>query len=221
MIPSNTKRSTQQHAARSCSQRAQARIAGLALGALICTLAACDTFEYYDSGATQYLAPYGGAAYSPTADVDNVSFWDGDGIAGSPKIVIDLSDQRAYFYRGGQLVGVSLVSTGREGYETRPGAFKITQKSANHRSNLYGDYVDAAGNVVVKDVSVKKDPKPAGTRFRGASMPFFMRFDGGIGMHAGFLPGFPASHGCVRMPDFIARKYFANVSQGTPVIVRL
>ncbi len=150
---------------------------------------------------------------------DTVSYWDGDGVQGSPSIRISLGDQRAYFYKGGQLVGVSLISTGREGYETPDGNFKVIEKSPNHRSNLYGDYVDAAGNVVVKDVDVRTDKRPPGTKFLGASMPNFMRIHGGVGMHAGFLPGFAASHGCIRMPEQMAQVYFANAPLGTPVSV--
>jgi lipoprotein-anchoring transpeptidase ErfK/SrfK len=50
-------------------------------------------------------------------------------------------------------------------------------------------------------------------------MPYFMRFAGGVGMHQGFLPGYAASHGCIRMPEFMARKFFDNVRKGTPVRV--
>jgi lipoprotein-anchoring transpeptidase ErfK/SrfK len=50
-------------------------------------------------------------------------------------------------------------------------------------------------------------------------MPYFMRVTGGIGMHEGFLPGYAASHGCIRMPGFMAERFFENVSVGTPVTV--
>lgn len=190
-------------------------------------LAACETFSYSPGLGTfggsgygsQYLAPYGGVTVTPEYTMDNVSFWDGDGLPGEPRIHISLSEQRAYFYKGNHLAGVSLISTGREGFDTPTGRFKIIQKNANHRSNLYGDYVDANGNVVVKDVDVKKDPRPPGTRFLGAEMPYFMRIHGGVGMHAGFLPGYPASHGCIRMPMFMAKTFFENAPLGTPVIV--
>jgi len=147
------------------------------------------------------------------------AYWDGDGVVGAPRIVIDLSEQTASFYKGGKLVGVSPVSTGREGYNTPTGNFKVIQKNKDHRSNLYGDYVDSMGNVVVSDVAVREDPKPAGTSFLGASMPYFMRVHGGVGMHAGFLPGVPDSHGCIRMPEHMAEIYFANASNGTPVTI--
>lgn len=173
------------------------------------------------SSTTQYLLSGGQVVQKKSGGiVDTVSYWDGDGVTGSPSITIDLREQQARFYKDGRLVGVSLISSGREGYATPAGNFTIIQKSKDHVSNLYGDYVDAAGNVVVANVGVRRDPKPPGTQFRGAPMPYFMRITpGGVGLHAGFLPGFPASHGCIRMPERMAEIFFANVSHGTPVRV--
>src|SRR5436190_18353355 len=102
---------------------------------------------------------------------------------------------------------------------TTTGSFKIIQKDQNHVSSLYGDYVDSADNVVVANVDVGKDPKPPGTHFKGAPMPYFMRIVGGTGMHAGYLPGYPASHGCIRMPEFMAENFFRSLSVGTPLTV--
>jgi hypothetical protein len=151
---------------------------------------------------------------------DDVSYWDGDSVAGEASIRIDLTEQRAYFYKGGQLVGLSAISTGREGFATPTGTYKIIQKNQDHKSNLYGNYVDAqTGEIVQKDVDVKKDPKPPGAVFDGARMPYFMRITGGVGMHEGFLPGYAASHGCIRMPGFMAERFFDNVRLGTPVSV--
>ena len=180
-------------------------------------LAACDDEPY---AGTQYLGGvYGPGAVSSGAPQDSVSYWDGDGVSGSPSIKIRLSEQKAYFYKGGELVGVSQLSTGREGTSTPTGSCKVIQKSKDHASNLYGDYVDDAGNVVVPNVGIKTDPKPPGTKFRGAPMPFFMRVHGGVGLHAGYLPGYPASHGCIRMPEFMAENFFNAVSVGTPVTI--
>ncbi len=163
---------------------------------------------------------YGSHPVAPTAPQDSVSYWDGDGVSGKPSVKIKLGEQRAYFYKGGQLVGVSQLSSGREGTSTPSGSYKIMEKDPDHISNLYGDYVDAAGNVVVANVGVNKDPKPPGTRFKGAPMPYFMRLtSGGVGLHAGYLPGYPASHGCIRMPEFMAESFFRAVSIGTPVTV--
>ena len=147
---------------------------------------------------------------------DPISYWDGDNVSGSPSVKIFLSEQRAYFYKGDQLVGVSQISSGREGHNTPSGSFKIIQKDADHVSTLYGDFVDGSDNVVKGNVAVG-DPRPPGSHFKGASMPHFMRIVGGVGMHAGFLPGYPASHGCIRMPAHMAEIFFNNVSTGTPV----
>ncbi len=84
-----------------------------------------------------------------------------------------------------------------------------------HASSRYGDYVDANDNVVVPNIDNEKDPKPPGTKYKGAPMPYFMRIVGGVGMHAGYLPGYPASHGCIRMPEFMAENFFNNVDLGT------
>ena len=150
---------------------------------------------------------------------DRVSHWEGDGVQGAPSVTIDLSQQRAYFYKGQTLVGVSKVSTGTNEHATPPGDFKITQKSADHESNLYGEYKYPDGTIIQKEVDVTKHPKPPGAIFDGADMPYFMRFNGGIGMHCGFLPGFAASHGCVRMPHNMAKIFYENVEIGTPVRV--
>src|SRR6187402_1813453 len=62
------------------------------------------------------------------ANFDNVSYWDGDGVGGAPSVRISLGEQRAYFYKGDQLVGVSIISTGREGFGTPTGSWKLQQK---------------------------------------------------------------------------------------------
>jgi lipoprotein-anchoring transpeptidase ErfK/SrfK len=183
-------------------------------------LVGCDGDDSAVAARSQYLGGiYGNQPVSSAAPRDTVSYWDGDGVPGKPSIKISLGEQRAYFYKGGQLVGISQLSTGREGMGTTTGSFKIIQKDKDHVSSQYGDYVDAADNVVVANVDVGKDPKPPGTHFKGAPMPYFMRIVGGTGMHAGYLPGYPASHGCIRMPEFMAENFFRSVSVGTPVTV--
>lgn len=189
----------------------------LLCGAAVFALGACDD----ESGAgTQYLGGvYGQGAVASSAPQDTVSYWDGDGLSGKPSVKIKLSEQRAYFYKGGELVGVSQLSTGREGLATPSGTFSISQKDKEHVSSKYGDYVDDADNVVVPNIDLTKDPKPPGTHYKGAPMPYFMRIVGGVGMHAGYLPGYPASHGCIRMPEFMAENFFNTVSTGTPVTI--
>jgi hypothetical protein len=182
--------------------------------------AACGTRDPRFRDDTVYVGGFRPPTQEKRASHDTVSYWDGDGISGPPSIDISINHQRAYFFKGAQLVGVSSISTGREGFGTPMGNFKIIQKNKDHKSNLYGDYVTKDGTVVQKDVDVKKDPRPPGTVLDGAKMPYFMRITGGVGMHEGFLPGYAASHGCIRMPGFMAEKFFDNVSVGTPVTVR-
>lgn len=186
---------------------------------LAIALVGCGSRDPRYSNETVYLGGYRPEPDQRRANFDNVSYWDGDSIQGSPSIQISLSEQRAYFYKGGELVGISSIATGREGFDTPAGKYKIIQKSKDHKSNLFGNYVDADGNILMKDVDTRKDKKPPGARFDGASMPYFMRIVGGVGMHEGFLPGYPASHGCIRMPGFMAEAFFANVQMGTPVTV--
>jgi lipoprotein-anchoring transpeptidase ErfK/SrfK len=138
---------------------------------------------------------------------------------GKVAIVIDLGDQYAYLYSGHQRVLTSPISTGREGYNTAPGKYRVIEKDPAHRSSVYGAYVED-GFVVQRDVNCRKDPRPPGAQFVGAPMPYFLRLYGGVGMHAGYLPGYPASHGCIRMPLGQARRFYGAVSVGTPVVVR-
>jgi lipoprotein-anchoring transpeptidase ErfK/SrfK len=145
--------------------------------------------------------------------------WNGDGVLGKPSIEVNLATQSASFFKNGSEVGRSPISSGREGYGTPTGNFAILDKNQNHVSSLYGDYVDAQGTVVVANVASKRDARPPGTKFRGAPMPYFMRIHGGVGMHAGYLPGYPASHGCIRMPRGAAQRFFENAPVGTPVKV--
>jgi lipoprotein-anchoring transpeptidase ErfK/SrfK len=137
---------------------------------------------------------------------------------GKVSVVVDLTAQEAYLYAGGQLALKATISTGREGYNTSPGRYKVIQKDEDHRSSIYGEYVKD-GIVLKPDANVYKDPKPKGAQFIGAPMPYFMRIYGGVGLHEGDLPGYPASHGCIRMPGSKARRFFAAVHLGTPVRV--
>lgn len=151
---------------------------------------------------------------------DGSAWWRHDVIGGAPHIIIDLSEQRAYFYKGGQLAGISPVSTGVAGNRTPTGSFRVSEKEVYHRSNLYGHYVDRAGYVRKSSVDVRRDKRPAGTVFRGASMDFFMRINGAISMHAGKVTGRPESHGCIRLPWHMARIFYQNAPMGTKVTVR-
>ena len=146
--------------------------------------------------------------------------WNESAGKGAPKIVVDVSKQRAYFYRGDARVGETRCSTGKKGFATQVGSYAVTQKDKNHLSNLYGSFVNGSGGVVKRDVDMSKMKVPDGCSFQGAKMPFYMRFTGGYGLHAGYVPDYPASHGCVRLPRVMAEHFFENVQVGTPVIVQ-
>ena len=107
-------------------------------------------------------------------------------------LVVSLDTQRAYVYRNGIAIGVSTISSGKTGKETPTGVFTILQKNKDHRSNLYND----------------------------APMPYMQRLTwDGIALHGGHLPGYPASHGCVRLPQAFAEKLFAITRFGDSVVV--
>lgn len=112
--------------------------------------------------------------------------------AGPVTIIVSLKTQRAYAYRNGVAIGVSTVSTGTKGHDTPTGVFTVLQKDVDHVSNLYKD----------------------------APMPFMQRLTwGGIAMHAGNLPGYPASHGCIRLPLALARLLFGITRMGVTVVI--
>jgi len=136
----------------------------------------------------------------------------------STSVEIDLEEQTAYLVQNGRPILASPISSGRYGHLTRSGSFKILEKERNHYSSMYGKIVDVAGNAIVADADADM-PVPRGGKFIPAPMHYFMRFAGADGMHAGYLPGYPASHGCVRMPQQYAIAFFNSVSVGTPVTV--
>jgi lipoprotein-anchoring transpeptidase ErfK/SrfK len=141
--------------------------------------------------------------------------------SGRTSVVVDIGEQKAFLYRGGKVAASSRISSGREGHRTPIGKFHVIRKDEDHRSSLYGDFVDVkSGRVVRPNVDVRKVSKPRGARFVGASMPFFVEFSPSYGLHAGYLPGVPASHGCIRMPYWKARQFYRETHVGTPVVVR-
>lgn len=113
-------------------------------------------------------------------------------LAGDVLIVVSLPQQQLHVYRGGVRIGRSTISSGRAGHDTPPGVFTILQKKKMHRSTLYDD----------------------------APMPFMQRLTwDGIALHAGRLPGYPASHGCVRLPDAFAKALYEVTEHGGVVVV--
>lgn len=136
------------------------------------------------------------------------------------RVLISLSKQRAYLMVEDEIAIDTPISSGKKAGMTPTGSFTVSEKDKDHRSNLYGDFVDSRGRVVRAGISLKIDSAPSGTHYVGAPMKFFMRLtDGGVGMHVGILPGYPASHGCIRLPSKIAPLIYNKVKIGTPVVI--
>ena len=118
--------------------------------------------------------------------------WRSGSFSGEPTVVISISDQMAYLYRGEQLVAVSTISTGTDKNPTPTGIFSVLAKKPMHRSIKYDN----------------------------APMPFMQRIDQyGVALHAGHLPGYRASHGCIRLPGSFARKLYGVTDLGAAVII--
>jgi lipoprotein-anchoring transpeptidase ErfK/SrfK len=147
-------------------------------------------------------------------------WWNDEGASGEPRIVVHLTEQKAYFYKGKHLVGESTVSTGKKGFSTPPGHYSVVSKDKNHFSSEFGDYVDSEGNIVVQNIDVRKDRQPKGTHFDPARMPYCMHFNGGYAMHQGYVPPYAASHGCIRLPQGMAERFYNNAPVGTSMTVK-
>jgi len=119
--------------------------------------------------------------------------WMGSAVTSGPMVmVVSISEQRAYVYRNGVLIGVTTVSTGRAGHATPTGVFTVLQKQQEHRSTIYN----------------------------GAPMPYMERLTwGGVALHAGGLPGYPESHGCVHLPSEFARLLYQVSQDGMTVVI--
>lgn len=135
-------------------------------------------------------------------------------------IYISLAKQRLFLFLGNQLAVTSPISSGRRPGWTPEGSFKILEKDPSHRSNIYGNFVDDEGRVIRAGISARRDSAPSGTHFQGAPMLYFMRLtDRGVGLHVGILPGYPASHGCIRLPEEMAKVIYDTTPLNAPVIV--
>src|SRR5438132_12175478 len=136
------------------------------------------------------------------------------------RIVVSIPKQRAYLMIGDQIIADGPVSSGRRGHESPTGHLRVLEKDPNHHSNLYGDFVDASGRLVRAGVSARSDSAPSSTHFVGAPMKWFLRLtEDGVGMHVGILPGYPASHGCIRQSADGAKLFYDYVKVGTAVDV--
>jgi lipoprotein-anchoring transpeptidase ErfK/SrfK len=177
-----------------------------------------DLSSYTDSvgSVTRSIPEFGRRSLdSVTRSVPELGMLTDQGTVGRG-IVVRLSDQRAFLYKRGDLVAVSPASTGREGYNTPTGKYRVIAKDIDHRSSLYGAYV-RDGRVVKAGVDVRKDHRPPGAVFVGAPMPYYLQIAPSYGLHSGHLPGYPASHGCIRLPNRWAKRFYNAVKVGTPV----
>ncbi len=135
---------------------------------------------------------------------------------------IDIDKQKVFVFSGEEQIGWATVATGLRSFPTPTGSFKVLEKTADKKSNLYGKAYNSSGKVTNSDAKMGRDAIPEGGRFEGARMPYYMRLTGdGVGMHAGPIPrpGSRASHGCIRLPRAFAPVLFASVSVGTPVSI--
>lgn len=136
------------------------------------------------------------------------------------RILVSLSKQRVYLLLSDEIAIDSPVSSGKATRPTPPGKFSVLEKDPDHRSNIYGAFCDAQRRIVRDGVSSVIDSAPSGTHFIGAPMKWFMRLtEKGVGLHVGILPGYAASHGCVRLPEDIAKMIYDKVKIGTPAEV--
>lgn len=147
--------------------------------------------------------------------------WHDDGGDGRVSITISLTDQIAEIKRGDRDIGWCYVATGKDGHDTVPGSYRITEKIEDKHSNLYGWFEDEFGNVTDGDAR-SGERVPEGMIYVPAPMPYWMRLTSyGVGMHGGLIPepGKPASHGCIRLPKEFVPVLFDVVSVGTPVTI--
>jgi hypothetical protein len=158
--------------------------------------AACFTLLLASAASA---VPFWGAKAPMPAGTDPATLrpgeftWKGDAVPAGPiVVVVSLTEQRAYVYRNGIRIGVSTVSSGKPGHQTPTGIFTVLQKDADHHSKKYNN----------------------------AAMPFAERLTwDGVALHAGGLPGYPSSHGCIHLPSAFAQLLFQISPMGMTVVV--
>lgn len=130
---------------------------------------------------------------------------------------VNLTEQRAYFYAGDEIAIDTPITSGSEAGPTPLGNYNILEKKSYHLSSVYGRYVDAGGDTV-RDNTTSRSKAPSGTVFKGTPMPYWQRLTwDGLGTHVGIVPGYPASHGCVRFPSKVQQLIYRKTKIGTPV----
>jgi lipoprotein-anchoring transpeptidase ErfK/SrfK len=137
-------------------------------------------------------------------------------------VTTDLSEQKADVFENNSKIAWTHVATGRSGFNTPKGTFRISKKVVDKRFNCFGTIVDGNGNSVRRNATPGLQSIPSGGRFVGGKMPCWMRLtDNGVGLHAGRIPnlGAPASHGCVWLPYDMAATTYALAPTGTTVTI--
>jgi lipoprotein-anchoring transpeptidase ErfK/SrfK len=134
------------------------------------------------------------------------------------RVIINLSEQRAYLIEDAKVSLISPIASGKPGWTTPTGNFSGINKDIDHHSQSFGSFIDGSGRIITSSAT-PGTPVPSGAHYRPAPMPYYMQFSQAVGMHAGYLPGYPASHGCVRMPRDLAERFFERVNIRTPVTV--
>lgn len=156
---------------------------------LSCTVSIGSAVAAPASGMASIALPIEQAAYELRP---NQFVWQDNDAGEAVSIVVSLSTQRAFVYRGSTMIAATTISSGKDEKGTPVGTYPILQKNEAHKSNLYND----------------------------APMPFMQRLTwDGIAIHAGRNPGFPDSHGCIRVPTGFAKRLFEVTALGTTVIV--
>jgi lipoprotein-anchoring transpeptidase ErfK/SrfK len=156
-------------------------------------------------------------AAAPGSAVD-IGFISASNMGPGTRVVINLSEQRAYLIEDGKVSLVAPIASGKPGWTTPTGHFSVIEKDIDHHSQSFGSILDASGKIA-NSGATPETYVPPGCHYRAAPMPYYMEFTQAIGMHAGYLPGYPASHGCVRMPQDMAERFFERVNIRTPVTV--
>jgi hypothetical protein len=177
---------------RSCRNRSSfhlrlVTVFGAALAGLAALTVLADSVPFW--GAKSSVP-----ADTPISDLKKGQFlWMANAVSAGPIVmVVSITEQKAYVYRNGILIGATTVSTGRPGHVTPTGVFTVLQKQKEHRSTIYD----------------------------GAPMPYMERLTwGGVALHAGGLPGYPESHGCIHLPSEFARELFDISPPGMTVVV--
>lgn len=138
----------------------------------------------------------------------------------SARMEINLSQQKATLFDGNVPVIETPISSGTALHPTKEGNFKILEKAQYKESNLYGRWVSTKTGETIVSGADARDPRPAGTVFKGTPVPLWQRIThDGIGMHVGQLPGYAASHGCIRFPGSVMPLIYEKTLLGTPVHV--